>query len=167
MGVARRADRQTVPVDSRHGRPPPGRPTSLLTRRRGPAEQVEPTLLDARAADANPSVVHHQEFVEAPRVHIQDVIEPGNLDRLRLVPEAKEDDAAMRETTTEDQLAEVSVIRDEDAVLGDGKGQHIVVGEGSRIFVGDGCSVMAERSEVIAQRQICALVQEKPLHVPS
>jgi hypothetical protein len=124
------------------------------------------TLPAARAADPNASVVHHQKFAKTPRVDIQDMIEPGDLDGQCLVPETKEDDAAMGETPPKNQLAKVSVIRDKNAVLGDGKCQYIVVGEGGRILVRAGSGVMTAHSQVVAQRQICALVQEKPLHEP-
>lgn len=92
------------------------------------------------------------------------MIEPGNLDRQRLVPKAKEDDAAMREAATKDELAEVSVIRDADAVLSDGNSQHIFINEGGRVLVSNGRSVMTARSKMVAQRQVGALVEEEPLH---
>jgi len=73
--------------------------------------------------------------------------QPFSFDRKPRGREAKVNNTAMRPALMKDELAEVAVIRDKDAVFGMSKGNHREVHQTSLIVSGDGFDIVAEIGE--------------------
>jgi len=67
----------------------------------------------------------------------------------------------MRKALAEDQLAEVMVIRDEDALLRLGDLENLTVRQGVGVVVGDGGHVMTLLSKKSGNAELGTLVKEK------
>jgi hypothetical protein len=69
--------------------------------------------------------------------------------------------ASVGKSLVEDQLAEIAVGNDEDALLLPGDRQHVLIGKTRRIVSRDGRDVVAEASKVVHKAEIGALVEEE------
>jgi hypothetical protein len=63
-----------------------------------------------------------------------------------------------------DQLAEVTIVRDEKSVLSDGDRQDVLVDERAGIIVGNRRHVVTNCPTMRAKRQIGALVEKEARH---
>jgi len=113
----------------------------------------------------NPNLAgaYDQEFAASKLVSVllQHGIELFDLGLQRSAWEPKEDDAGMGEALVEDQLAEIAIGNDKDALLSASNSKNILIGKAMRVIAGDGRDVVAELLEVGYQPKIGALVEQK------
>ena len=103
-----------------------------------------------------------QEFAEIVLVRIEKPLETGDLlVGGRVKRKAEVDDARVAMMLAEDQIAEVSVIRDEDSVLAHGNGEHFIVREARRIVFTNSSRVMVQTAEKDSDPGLRALVKQK------
>lgn len=88
----------------------------------------------------------------------QDVGKPINPGIKETRAKSQVDDAGVRTTLPDHQLAEVSVIRDQDAPLTPGDVKHHIIGKPWLIILGNESDIMAERVKVASQAGIRALI---------
>jgi hypothetical protein len=91
----------------------------------------------------------------------QDVIKPLDLQRkLSVVTEPKEDDPGMGELHPNNELPEVQIGGDEDALLCVGNGEDPSIGQPLGVLFADPDRIMAKRSKVWDQASVSALEGE-------
>ena len=110
----------------------------------------------------NPNVArrHNEEFSgrQLVSVILQCLIQMLDLG-LQLGPgKPEKQDAGLRHSLIEDQLAEIAVGNDQDPLLSPGNRQDVLIRKAMRVIPGDGCNVVAEGSKVVdkAELQHCA-----------
>jgi hypothetical protein len=85
-------------------------------------------LLLAGVANPYPPISNHHEVVQLVCILREDALEPLLFEIKRLIAQAKQDNAFVRQAQAEDQFTEVFAVVDNDAVLPIGDSQHIRVG---------------------------------------
>jgi len=63
---------------------------------------------------------------------------------------------------SEDQLPEVSIFSDEDALLSRSDGKHLVIWERGRVIKSDDRNIVAEPSKIRCKATVSTLVKEEP-----
>ncbi len=92
----------------------------------------------------------------------EDVVQ--SLDRhveRHVVTEAQVDDALVRLALTENELAEVAIVGDQDAPLGVSETQHLGVRQARRVLATDPDRIVATTLEVGDQTRVAALIQQE------
>ena len=62
----------------------------------------------------------------------------------------------------EDQLPEVSIFSDEDALFSRSDGKHLVIWERGRVIKSDDRNIVAEPSKIRCKATVSTLVKEEP-----
>jgi hypothetical protein len=75
--------------------------------------------------------------------------------------ESKENDPGVQESLVEDQLAEVAVSNEQNALLVPGYCQDILISKTGRVLAGDSRNVVAKLTKVRDKAEISALVEEE------
>src|SRR5688572_21817012 len=94
-------------------------------------------LLCVRPAYPNSALSDDNELSQPLGMFVEHPVEPCDLRREVLRSEAEQNDACVRHALPEDEFAEITVVRDQDAPLPAGNVEHFVVVQGSRMIADD------------------------------
>jgi hypothetical protein len=121
------------------------------------------------ASNANPAGTDHHKRTTPKRlsVFIQRPVELFDFGWQGSTWQPKEDDAGVGEALLENQLAEIAVGNDENALLVSGDGKHIFIGKPMGVVAGDGTHVMSKRLQVRDESEVSALVEKECHRVAS
>ena len=114
------------------------------------------------AADPDAVLGDYLELVELLGVVSENVLEPANLGRDVLVSQTKEDDPCVRKPLPDDQLAEISIIGDQDALLPVSDAQDLGIFDGAGVVSDNRSDIMPEALKVGCERQVSAFIQQEP-----
>lgn len=81
--------------------------------------------------------------------------------QIRVLTEAEVDHAAVRLSSSEDQLAEVPVVRDEDALLAPCDSEQILIFQAGGMISGDCRDIVIQGTKPGSKASVCALIQQE------
>ena len=121
------------------------------------------------ASNTNPAGADHHKRTTLKRlsVFIQRPVKLFDFGLQGRTWKPKEDDPSVGEALLEDELAEVAVCNQQNALLVSCDGKHICIGKPVRVVAGDGGNVMSKRLQVRDESEVSALVEEKCHRVAS
>jgi hypothetical protein len=107
-------------------------------------------------------VGHHEVSFEIVRVMIEDVHQPRLLElQGGIVAKSKVNDASVRQSQSDNELAEIPIVGEEDASFASSEVQHVSIGETRREIGTDANGVVSERAQEMEEASIGALIEQE------
>jgi hypothetical protein len=106
-------------------------------------------------------VCYHDELVDLFWIAIEDSEKACGAVREQGIAQAEVNDAAVRLTLAKHEFTEVAVICDQDAAVGAGNLENLLIGKTGSMNLGDKRSVVAQGIEIGCQSRAGALIEEK------
>ncbi len=110
---------------------------------------------------------HNEELVKLIDMVSENVVQPFDCQSERHVgSETQVDHTHVRASFPDDEFTKVTIVGDQDAILGVGDAQNIDIGQPRRMLATDSNRVVAETLKMWDQASVAALIEQKS-HAPN